>query len=462
MTAYEYNLEVGSSPLTRGKPTDIVNAARKARLIPAHAGKTRLATKRAARSTAHPRSRGENMASLLKKAPAIGSSPLTRGKPNSSRQRLVAAGLIPAHAGKTGWILICVSSGRAHPRSRGENHAAFLMYSYTVGSSPLTRGKPRVKAREVKRGRLIPAHAGKTERHGCLEGTGGAHPRSRGENAACSAATVPAVGSSPLTRGKLTPSPHAERSARLIPAHAGKTCHRRIERRPRCGSSPLTRGKPQVKLCLPLYQRLIPAHAGKTCSWSCPRARSRAHPRSRGENDLRLTFRARTVGLIPAHAGKTGFTTSGGALTRAHPRSRGENLRGRRCSSLVSGSSPLTRGKQIIPRLICDLSGLIPAHAGKTTSKVVFTFVSTAHPRSRGENCLRVPVVEGDAGSSPLTRGKHFLTCAFTAQIDQILETLELAASFGSYLIWVACATDAPQDPVRSIGLVLPSSMGAS
>ena len=66
------------------------------------------------------------------------------------------------------------------------------------------------------------------------------------------------------------------------------------------------------------------------------------------------------------------------------------------------------------------------------------------------------------SGSSPLTRGKRFLTCAFTAQIDQILETLELAASFGNYLIWVACATDAPQDPVRSIGLVLPSSMGAS
>ena len=65
-------------------------------------------------------------------------------------------------------------------------------------------------------------------------------------------------------------------------------------------------------------------------------------------------------------------------------------------------------------------------------------------------------------GSSPLTRGKHFLTCAFTAQIDQILETLELAVSFGSYSVWVACATDAPQDQVRSIGLVLPSSRGAS
>jgi len=42
------------------------------------------------------------------------------------------------------------------------------------------------------------------------------------------------------------------------------------------------------------------------------------------------------------------------------------------------------------------------------------------------------------------------------------LETLELAVSSGSYSIWVACATDAPQDQVRSIGLVLPSSRGAS
>ena len=268
MTAYEYNLEVGSSPLTRGKPTDIVNAARKARLIPAHAGKTRLATKRAARSTAHPRSRGENMASLLKKAPAIGSSPLTRGKPNSSRQRLVAAGLIPAHAGKTGWILICVSSGRAHPRSRGENHAAFLMYSYTVGSSPLTRGKPRVKAREVKRGRLIPAHAGKTKCWCLPGGRLWAHPRSRGENQLTQLVKAWVTGSSPLTRGKRYRGRHCKAQGRLIPAHAGKTYRARRHgwypaAHPRSrgenpppmdskaldtGSSPLTRGKPALRI----------------------------------------------------------------------------------------------------------------------------------------------------------------------------------------------------------------------
>ena len=167
------------------------------------------------------------MASLLKKAPAIGSSPLTRGKPNSSRQRLVAAGLIPAHAGKTGWILICVSSGRAHPRSRGENHAAFLMYSYTVGSSPLTRGKPRVKAREVKRGRLIPAHAGKTSVAVQSERGYRAHPRSRGENAVMATPEVVAAGSSPLTRGKRAWSKIARICVWLIPAHAGKTGRQR-------------------------------------------------------------------------------------------------------------------------------------------------------------------------------------------------------------------------------------------
>ena len=126
------------------------------------------------------------------------------------------------------------------------------------------------------------------------------------------------------------------------------------------------------------------------------------------------------------------------------------------------GSSPLTRGKRQLRNFSTSPPRLIPAHAGKTNVITKRRECIRAHPRSRGENASTVVVATSISGSSPLTRGKHFLTCAFTAQIDQILETLELAASFGSYLIWVACATDAPQDPVRSIGLVLPSSRGAS
>ena len=248
------------------------------------------------------------------------------------------------------------------------------------------------------------------------------------------------------------------------------------------GSSPLTRGKPDGKLRTSGMSRLIPAHAGKTQRIEIHVSPSRAHPRSRGENTVAALALHGNAGsspltrgkqggqalavsalrLIPAHAGKTRSATSLRRARTAHPRSRGENvslpLRARR----DGGSSPLTRGKPIIDWHRGTGQRLIPAHAGKTRLGSRSSSLRAAHPRSRGENVVLILVPAVAAGSSPLTRGKHFLTCAFTAQIDQILETLELAASFGSYLIWVACATDAPQDQVRSIGLVLPSSRGAS
>ena len=129
---------------------------------------------------------------------------------------------------------------------------------------------------------------------------------------------------------------------------------------------------------------------------------------------------------------------------------------------MASGSSPLTRGKHRSVSKTLLHRRLIPAHAGKTAVAGCIVTRRSAHPRSRGENQTFGCNTNEKSGSSPLTRGKHFPTCAFTAQIDQILETLELAVSSGSYSIWVACATDAPQDQVRSIGLVLPSSRGAS
>ena len=50
----------------------------------------------------------------------------------------------------------------AHPRSRGENHEGTEIVGFIVGSSPLTRGKPRAVLRLGPERRLIPAHAGKT------------------------------------------------------------------------------------------------------------------------------------------------------------------------------------------------------------------------------------------------------------------------------------------------------------
>ena len=72
------------------------------------------------------------------------------------------------------------------------------------------------------------------------------------------------------------------------------------------------------------------------------------------------------MGLIPAHAGKTLTGMVADTDAGAHPRSRGENnaLNWSDISGL--GSSPLTRGKQIVVPQFGHSNGLIPAHAGKT------------------------------------------------------------------------------------------------
>ena len=90
----------------------------------------------------------------------------------------------------------------AHPRSRGENKQARATAMAQEGSSPLTRGKRRLSQFMAIRCRLIPAHAGKTDNHGCIRIGGRAHPRSRGENDLIRVAGYLSVGSSPLTRGK--------------------------------------------------------------------------------------------------------------------------------------------------------------------------------------------------------------------------------------------------------------------
>ena len=187
------------------------------------------------------------------------------------------------------------------------------------------------------------------------------------------------------------------------------------------GSSPLTRGKRLCGAVLGAKARLIPAHAGKTTPYPARPRPGRAHPRSRGENG-----------------------------PRRYPATGRE------------GSSPLTRGKLIFMGGVLTSCGLIPAHAGKTVVTVPRQAGKRAHPRSRGENQLSEACVIVAMGSSPLTRGKHFLTCAFIAQIDQILESLELCAFSESYSSQDVYATDAPRDRVRSIGLAPRSSRGAS
>ena len=155
-------LQAGSSPLTRGKQTRQGRTSHMKGLIPAHAGKTRSPISCPIPLKAHPRSRGENERPRGGYQVRAGSSPLTRGKPEGKRPVHEDARLIPAHAGKTRAVASQRELRRAHPRSRGENFPDDCVHVGVTGSSPLTRGKRPPGSPRPRLPGLIPAHAGKT------------------------------------------------------------------------------------------------------------------------------------------------------------------------------------------------------------------------------------------------------------------------------------------------------------
>ena len=173
---------VGSSPRRRGKPSTRRRRESQSRLIPAHAGKTRHRRGSQVLAPAHPRSRGENNRATPGGEAIAGSSPLTRGKRQSDDVRRARGRLIPAHAGKTGARSPATAAATAHPRSRGENGLGESLLNHLQGSSPLTRGKRASGANADARFGLIPAHAGKTAWRPARSSIDTAHPRSRGEN----------------------------------------------------------------------------------------------------------------------------------------------------------------------------------------------------------------------------------------------------------------------------------------
>ena len=214
-------------------------------------------------------------------------------------------------------------------------------------SSPLTRGKRIRLASTRSHFRLIPAHAGKTLEKTLAREPSGAHPRSRGENISSRSAIWFLRGSSPLTRGKRALLSGFSRPRLAHPRSRGENqvVPKMVPGFP--GSSPLTRGKPTDILAGTLGNRLIPAHAGKT-------SRQKRSPHG----------------------------------DRAHPRSRGENRPISSQAPSATGSSPLTREKRPRGARGRTACRLIPAHAGKTSSRCSRKDCMPAHPRSRGENSL--------------------------------------------------------------------------
>ena len=112
-------------------------------------------------------------------------------------------------------------------------------------------------------------------------------------------------------------------------------------------------------------------------------------------------------GLIPTHARKTGLASRSRRGGWAHPRSRGENRAKFVDDGRNWGSSPLTWGKQPHDSAENSGRGIIPAHSGKTARRRRTLRSRRAHPRSHRENVDGQRETAEEWGSSPLARGKR-------------------------------------------------------
>ena len=173
-------LMTGSSPLARGLLGGDPCTDELFRIIPARAGFTRFGDWRVSAPQDHPRSRGVYSVRTRSGRPVAGSSPLARGLLAPRCVRGGDGGIIPARAGFTESNPRYDHPGWDHPRSRGVYAEGLARALRAVGSSPLARGLPNHLFWDEISLRIIPARAGFTGFILVVLSVGGDHPRSRG------------------------------------------------------------------------------------------------------------------------------------------------------------------------------------------------------------------------------------------------------------------------------------------
>ncbi len=233
----------GSSPRMRGKLMKRGSLKRSRRIIPAHAGQTHRVRGGVVEFADHPRACGANMPWSIRNAARVGSSPRMRGKRRARGRPRHHTRIIPAHAGQTRVVFDCAMVGPDHPRACGANADSLFDASAVCGSSPRMRGKRLcgsltpglvriipAHAGQTKSGvrscrpmRIIPAHAGQTIPRCAPSTPGPDHPRACGANQRYDNGGSFEHGSSPRMRGKRRNRRQSDHADRIIPAHAGQT-----------------------------------------------------------------------------------------------------------------------------------------------------------------------------------------------------------------------------------------------
>ena len=152
----------GSSPLSRGIRWHPRRRLGHRRIIPALAGNTHEDSAYVFSVRDHPRSRGEYLVLEGNRRVSAGSSPLSRGIPSQSGVSTRLERIIPALAGNTRTSSADRTRCRDHPRSRGEYTAKLRQHPATPGSSPLSRGILPEPGAHLDQLGIIPALAGNT------------------------------------------------------------------------------------------------------------------------------------------------------------------------------------------------------------------------------------------------------------------------------------------------------------
>ncbi len=214
---------VGPPPLARGTRALCPRGTVRGRTTPARAGNTVVRVSMRMDQPDHPRSRGEHFRTAPQAETRAGPPPLARGTPPIALYTFPPHRTTPARAGNT--VVSRCSSARTtdHPRSRGEHAVAVLFRPGDGGPPPLARGTHVGEHQRPLDLRTTPARAGNTPRLHSDDVLLADHPRSRGEHIVCPRKSVMWAGPPPLARGtRLQRWPDAH-PRRTTPARAGNT-----------------------------------------------------------------------------------------------------------------------------------------------------------------------------------------------------------------------------------------------
>ena len=111
-------------------------------------------------------------------------------------------------------------------------------------------------------------------------------------------------------------------------------------------------------------------------------------------------------GITPAHAGKSSLIVVSRLKSRDHPRACGEKHKKKPLQQRKKGSPPRMRGKAQKETAAATEEGITPAHAGKRKRKRGRKNRYGDHPRACGEKHSVVSFINFVLGSPPRMRGK--------------------------------------------------------